>query len=141
MMETTGAATGRERTTRKLTILIVEDHADTLEVFTRLLQAAGHNVLPASTAAMALELAAHGAPDVVMADAELPDGTGWKLFELLKETYPQVVGVAVTAHGFPHHVQQSKAAGFCEHLTKPVSAADLKNAIDRCIAMRAAAAA
>lgn len=138
MTESTG--TGTEPTTRRQpTILVVEDHADSLEVFTRLLKAAGYEVLPASTAAMALELAAQVPPDVVMADAELPDGSGWKLFELLKETYPEVVGIAVTAHGFPQHVQQSKAAGFCEHLTKPVSAVDLKNAIDRCLAIRAAA--
>lgn len=139
MTESTAGSTDTERLARKVRILIVEDHADTLEVFTRLLKAAGYEVLPASTAAMAVELAAQRVPDILLADAQLPDGTGWKLFELLKETHPYIVGIAVTAHGFPQHVQQSKAAGFCEHLTKPVSAVELKNAIDRCLAMPAAA--
>lgn len=133
------AATSSGRPRRKFTILLVEDHEDTLDAFARLLSSEGYTVLPSSSVATALELASRADVDVLVADAVLPDGSGWTLFGLLRERHPHLVGVAVTAHGFPEHIARSTAARFCAHLTKPVNADELRNAIEFCMATRSAA--
>jgi CheY-like chemotaxis protein len=123
---------------QRLTVLVVEDHADTLEVVTRILRAKGYRVLPAASWCSAIELGVHESPDVLIADAQLPDGHGWDLLALLRERHPQLVGIALTAHGFPEHVQRSRLTGFCAHLTKPVSVQQLVDALAACVAARAA---
>lgn len=123
---------------RRLTVMVVEDHADTLEVWRRVLSAKGYRVLAAPDRCAAIELGVYDVPDVLIADARLPDGDGWDLLPLLRERHPGLVGLAVTAHGLPEHVGRSRAAGFCRHLTKPVSVGELMDAVTECVARRAA---
>lgn len=115
-----------------LRLLVVEDHRDTAETLCRLLIRRGHVVKSAHSCASALETAHTSRFDVVVTDIGLPDGSGVDLFRQLREQSGNrdLLGVALSGFGMDEDLARSQAAGFVEHLTKPVDFAVL----DRCLA-------
>jgi PAS domain S-box-containing protein len=115
---------------RNTRILFVEDHIDTARVLGRILENAGFNVSHADTLAKGRELAAGCQFDLLISDLGLPDGNGLELMRGLRETQG-LPGIALSGFGTPADVAASAAAGFAEHLTKPVDWERLKDAIER----------
>jgi CheY-like chemotaxis protein len=101
----------------KARVLLVEDHPDSAEMLSLLLLSAGLDVRVANSVEQALSLADDC--DVVVSDIALPDGSG---LELLRELHSRrhVPAVAVSGYGSDDDISRSLAAGFSEHLTKPV---------------------
>lgn len=116
-------------------ILLVEDHADTLSVFTRVLVDLGHQVTGVSTIRDARAAAANAPFDVALCDVDLPDGSGWDLMPDLAGR--GIRGIALTGFGMDQDLKRSAEAGFAEHLTKPVDLKRLDEAIQRVAATRA----
>jgi PAS domain S-box-containing protein len=111
-----------------LRLLVVEDHRDTAAALVRLLERRGYEVRSAETVASALEIARDFECDVLITDIGLPDGTGHELFEKLK-AQPRgkaLRGLALSGFGMDEDIARSRAAGFTEHLTKPVDFARLQ---------------
>lgn len=113
-----------------LTVLLVEDHEATARVLTRLLQRFNHRVLVAGDVASALALAHSNTFDLVISDLGLPDGSGLNLMPMLK-AIRDVPGIAVSGYGMESDLRRSREAGFSEHLTKPITVQQLRNAIAR----------
>jgi PAS domain S-box-containing protein len=111
-------------------ILLVEDHADTARTIQRLLQNAGYRVLVAGNLAAARDLASAHTFDLIISDIGLPDGSGLDLLQQICPTDP-VPAIAVSGYGMKADIDASRAAGFAEHLTKPVDWAQLRDAVQR----------
>lgn len=111
-----------------LRLLVVEDHPNTLQTLARLLKLDGHQVVTASTVALALAEAAAGTFDLVISDIGLPDGTGIELMEKLSAQYG-LRGIALSGYGMEEDLARSRAAGFVAHLIKPVAMAELRRVI------------
>lgn len=105
-----------------LRVLLVENDPDTQEVFRLFLAQCGHQVRAASTVADALAALADADFDVLLADIGLADGTGWDLMDeaarrgLRRPTY----AVAMSGYGMAADRARSLAAGFAQHLVKPI---------------------
>ncbi|MES2709162.1 MAG: ATP-binding protein [Verrucomicrobiota bacterium] len=112
-----------------LRLLMVEDHAATLEALRTLLTRAGYQVTAAGTVAEALEAAERGTFDLVISDLGLPDGTGTQLMEKLRDTW-QLKGIALSGYGMEEDITRCRQAGFVAHLVKPVRFADLRRVLD-----------
>lgn len=111
-------------------ILLVEDHEDTAVLLAELLKMHGYTIKIAGTVASALRLAESGAFDLVVSDLGLPDGTGLDLMRQLSVRHG-LPGVALSGYGFDTDVRAARAAGFREHITKPVSPAVLLRVLAR----------
>jgi two-component system, chemotaxis family, CheB/CheR fusion protein len=111
-------------------LLIVEDHLDTAHMMARLLISEGYKVQIAHSVAAALQKAAAEPFDIVVSDIGLPDATGYDLMAQIRER-KGIKGIALSGYGMEEDVQRSTAAGFSEHLVKPVSMAQLQAAIQR----------
>ena len=113
-----------------LSILLVEDNADTLRVMSRLLKGRGHRVTLAEDMASALSAAKLGEFDLVISDLGLPDGNG---IDLMKEirAHRMTPGIALSGFGMDDDLGKSREAGFDAHLTKPVQFTELEAAILR----------
>jgi two-component system, chemotaxis family, CheB/CheR fusion protein len=118
---------------RQLRILLVEDHADTARLLSRLLRRLGHTVHVADTVAAAIDLSEREPIDLILSDLGLPDGTGIDLMRSIRERQP-VTAIALSGYGMEADVRKSLAAGFRKHLTKPVSFANLQAAIESVMA-------
>jgi len=123
-----------------LTVLLVEDHESSRVVLKKLLQRQGHTVTAAADAAEALAAARDGSFDLVVSDIGLPDRDGYQLMEALRALQP-VVGVALTGYGMSDDIRRAEDAGFVAHVTKPVTAQQLTEALAKAIAVRASGAA
>jgi CheY-like chemotaxis protein len=97
-----------------------------------LLEAKGHRVTLTGSAAEALAVAAvaatDGSFDLVVSDLGLPDASGHELMRELAGRYG-LSGIAISGYGTEEDVRASKAAGFRQHLTKPVDVRSLEQAI------------
>lgn len=112
----------------RLRLLVVEDHADTAKTLGILLSRAGFVVAMSDNVAGALKLAAEQPFDVMVSDIGLPDGTGFELMEEIRERYA-IPGIAMSGYGMEDDICKARAAGFSDHLVKPVNLAKLEQAI------------
>jgi CheY-like chemotaxis protein len=113
-----------------LRLLIVEDHRDTAELLSSLLELRGHEVTVAASVQDALRVANETPFDLVVSDVGLPDATGYDLMRQLRARKP-ILGIAISGWGRPEDIAKSREAGFSEHLTKPVGLQKLEQAIGR----------
>ena len=115
---------------RSLRVLLVEDHPDTAEQLTRLLERAGHSVSCAASVKEALERGRATAFDILISDLGLPDGSGYDLMRDFARPL-HIPGIALSGFGMKEDVQNSIAAGFSRHFTKPVDWQELQTEILR----------
>src|SRR5438477_777210 len=115
-----------------LRLLLVEDHDDTREVLARLLSRRGYKVEAARSAQEARLLSSEKTFDLLVSDIALPDATGCELLKELGSKH-RLCGIAMSGFGSDADVAQSRAAGFLEHLVKPIDATALDAAIQRVI--------
>lgn len=114
---------------RGMRLLVVEDHANTLEVLARLLRRSGHIVNTASSVAAAKAEAATFTFDLLISDIGLPDGTGNELMEFLHAHYG-LQGIALTGYGMEEDERRAQQSGFIAHLTKPVDFSQLRRTLE-----------
>ncbi|HEY5892765.1 MAG TPA: ATP-binding protein [Chthoniobacterales bacterium] len=108
-----------EAQTSGLAILLVEDHVPSAEIMIRLMRRSGHRVEHATSIRQAREMAEKTAFDFVLSDLGLPDGSGLELMSDLRDQYG-LRGIALSGYGTHADVAASRAAGFVEHLIKPI---------------------
>jgi DNA-binding response OmpR family regulator len=109
-------------------ILIVEDHAESGQLFADLLEDMGYRVVLASSVAAALARADEPL-DLVISDIALADGSGLDLLCQLRARRP-IPAIAVSGYGALEDVNRSLDAGFQRHLVKPVGMATLVRVIE-----------
>jgi PAS domain S-box-containing protein len=122
-----GGEPGKERS---LQVLIVDDHADTREILSRLLTRCGHKVATVDCAHGALNFLDSRRFDALISDIGLPDSTGYELVRQAKQRQP-VKGIALSGFGTEQDVRRSREAGFDYHLTKPVTFQDLRKLLQK----------
>jgi two-component system LytT family response regulator len=120
-----------------LRVLVVDDVALARQRLERLLRAYPDVVVAASCADADTAFAAIAAamPDLLLLDIDLPGGDGFALLERLPATERPAV-VFTTAHG--EYAARAFRVQALDYLLKPVSAASLREALDRARAHRGA---
>ncbi len=99
-----------DRTSR---LLVVDDHPDTIEILSVLLQMLGHETRSAMRGREALRTAFEFKPDLILLDIGLPDLNGYEVVRALRAD-ARTAGcfiVAVTAWCRPRDVTHAKEAG------------------------------
>jgi CheY-like chemotaxis protein/nitrogen-specific signal transduction histidine kinase len=113
-------------------VLVIEDNDDGREMLGGLLRIAGHEVREARTGAEGIEMALDRAPTVVLIDIGLPDVDGYEVGRRLRQRLGSRVRlVALTGYGQPRDRARSAAAGFDEHVVKPVDPSKLAQILQR----------
>lgn len=114
-------------------ILLVDDHADTLEVFTIILESMGLVVSTALDGDRALQAAKQKSFDLLVSDLGLPDMTGYELVGRIHEIQ-NLPAIAQSGYGMASDIEKSQNAGFSAHLTKPVTIPKLMETIRNVLA-------
>jgi signal transduction histidine kinase/CheY-like chemotaxis protein len=100
-------------------ILVVDDNRDAALALRKVLEAMGQVVMVAHDGPSALQEAATFEPQIGLLDIGLPGMNGYELAAALRATR-EVRLFAVTGYGQPRDLERSRAAGFEEHLVKPI---------------------
>jgi len=112
-----------------LQILVVDDDPDILDLFAAALTACGGDVTATDNASDGLALAIRTRPHVIVSDIAMIGEDGYwligRLRQLPPELLPMVPVIAATAYGREHSRSRVLAAGFTEHLQKPVDPEEL----------------
>jgi CheY-like chemotaxis protein len=109
-------------------VLVIDDHVDTCTGMKMMLERRGYRVTLAHTADQAVEKTEHETFDLVISDIGLPDRSGYELMQELSTT-KGLRGIALSGFGMENDVSRARAAGFSEHLTKPINFDRLDEAI------------
>ncbi|MBW4695465.1 MAG: PAS domain S-box protein [Lyngbya sp. HA4199-MV5] len=107
-----------------ITILVVDDDDDARAFSTFLLEQYGATVTAATSAEEAFAVLTQAKPDVLLSDIGMPSVDGYMLMQRVRNLPPAQGGtipaIALTAYAGEIDYQQAIAAGFQQHLAKPV---------------------
>jgi signal transduction histidine kinase/ActR/RegA family two-component response regulator len=109
-------------------VLVVDDHLDTCTGMKMMLERRGYRVTVAHTADQAVAKTKRQEFDLVISDIGLPDRSGYELMQELSTT-KGLRGIALSGFGMENDVSRARAAGFSEHLTKPINFDRLEESI------------
>ncbi|MDP3852638.1 ATP-binding protein [Phenylobacterium sp.] len=122
-------------------ILLAEDHPTNQKVVQLILQSVGVDPVIVENGALALDLLKAKRFDVVLMDMQMPELDGLSATGLLREfesvqNLPRTPVIMLTANALDEHIRASQDAGADQHLSKPIRAAALIEAIVDAIAAR-----
>src|SRR5207247_8864612 len=100
-------------------ILVVDDEPNVRKVLGAMLEQAGYLTTRAAGADEALDLVRAQDPDLVITDLKMPGMDGLELLRRLKEGFPEIPVVVLTAHGTVEAAVEAMKEGALDFLTKP----------------------
>jgi two-component system CheB/CheR fusion protein len=109
-------------------ILLVEDHADTALVMSRLLERMGFQITTADTLQAARARAGEEPFDLLICDIRLPDGSGLDLMREMKSN-GGMKAIALSGLEADEDAGKSAEVGFQRHLTKPIDFKTLQQVV------------
>jgi len=90
-----------------------------------------HEARVAHNGRAALDMASQAPPDVMLMDIVMPGMSGLEVARQIRLRHgPAVLLIAITAFGQDADRQMSRAAGFDQHLVKPVDMEHLKRLLE-----------
>ena len=107
---------------RGVRTVVVDDDVDTRELLASVLTTAGAEVRAAGSADEALALCRVERPEVLVSDIAMPSRDGYSLMEELRASPDMQPGLAIALSAYASSADHSRsaAAGFHEHVAKPV---------------------
>jgi two-component system sensor histidine kinase BarA len=114
-----------------LLVLAIDDNQLNLEIISSVLKKANINVVTSTNASDGMELLQILKPDLILMDVQMPHIDGCQATALIRQQFDdkQLPIFALTAHCEPADVARSLKCGMNKHLTKPVVAKVLLDAI------------
>jgi hypothetical protein len=112
-----------------VSVLVVDDEADSLLFFGRLLEECGAHVLLAVDAEQAMDMLRNESVDILISDIGMAGADGYQLIRELRsmqdERIATIPAVAVTAYARADDRRRLLLAGYQMHISKPVEPQEL----------------
>lgn len=113
----------------KISVLVVDDEADSLLFFGRLLEECGAHVLMAVDADQAMDMLRTESVDIMISDIGMAGADGYQLIQQVRalqdERIATIPAVAVTAYARADDRRRLLLAGYQMHISKPVEPQEL----------------
>lgn len=116
---------------KRLPVLVVEDDADLREALVDTLELSGFSVVEASDGETALEVLRREPVGLVVSDAQMQPMDGYTLFSHIKDRYPGLPFVLMTAYGVIERAIELLRAGASHYLLKPFEPQRLIDEVER----------
>ncbi len=100
------------------TILLVDDEEQLRKLLSRIISLEGFTVVEANSLKSATQILAHQPIDVVLCDVRLPDGNGVEFIKIVKDKYPSLEMILLTAYGNIADGVQAMKNGAFDYITK-----------------------
>ncbi|MCA9502313.1 MAG: sigma-54-dependent Fis family transcriptional regulator [Spirochaetaceae bacterium] len=117
-------------------ILVVEDEALLARQVARALTSADHTVRVADCLADARDLAKQAAPDLMLLDLRLPDGSGLEFMAEVRQADESVQAILMTAYGSVSDAVDAMRQGATDYIQKPLDLDELQLLVERTLARR-----
>jgi len=116
---------------KNLPVLIVEDDPALLEALCTTLKLKGYTALAAGSGEQAMDLLRNQAVGLVVSDVQMRPMDGYTLLQHLKQNYPWIPVVLMTAYGEVDKAVAAMRAGASDYLLKPFDPHSLLTRIKR----------
>ena len=117
-------------------LLVIDDDRAVVHFIKSAFKNADLEILAAATADEGLKLLRSGKPDVVLLDILLPQTTGLKLFETIREIDESVPVIFITASGESDTAIEAVKLGAFDFLLKPLDVAKVKHLVEQALEIR-----
>lgn len=121
-------------------VMIVEDTMELAEVIQATLERMNMTTYHESHGNKALDRLKAIDPDVVLLDIHLPDMTGWKILDAIKEKYGEdsastksPIVIVITAYGDPANRLVGKLQGVHSYLIKPFTSDEIEKVVTQAL--------
>ena len=126
------------------TVLLVEDNETIRHAFRILLEDSGYAVAEAGSGQEALDRAAAEVPALILMDLGLPDTSGWKILDAMREHYAEVkmempIVIIITAYGDPANRLVGKLQNIHSYVLKPFTADEIERVVISALGLGGAA--
>jgi len=111
-------------------VLIVDDERSMRDFLKILLEKAGHKVAIAESGKRALDILDNQEVDVIVSDIRMPGMTGIELLKAVKEEYPDLPVIMITAFASPDDAVLAMKNGAFDYITKPFNVDEIKSVIE-----------
>ena len=118
------------RETKKVKILVVDDEESIRDFLQIMLKRDGHLVSVCASGKEALKLCEKEEFSVLVTDIAMPEMNGIELLQKLKQKYPGIAVIVMTAHGSAESAVQAMKLGAEDYLTKPFQIDEMRLAIE-----------
>jgi len=116
-----------------LHVLLVEDDDDSRKLLGTMLKRYGARVTSTKSVKEALQVFEGDLPDVLVSDIGMPDEDGYELIRKLRSAPPEKGGltpaIALTGYATRKDRERALAAGYHQHIAKPIEQSDMIGAI------------
>ena len=122
--------------TRSKLIMVVDDEPAMSRILQRLLTGEGYRVITARDGEQALKALENNVPDAVLLDLMMPGMSGREICRRIKETWPQIKVIYLSAQAPPRDLDefktlQNEADGY---ITKPASGEKILSTLEEVLA-------
>jgi DNA-binding NtrC family response regulator len=114
-------------------ILVVDDEAGIREMLTIVFQKDGYRVSTARSCVEGLALLDGEAPDLVLTDLKMPDGTGFDILKKAREAHRDAPVVMITAYSSTKTAVDALKQGAYDYIAKPFDVDELKHVVARAL--------
>ena len=115
---------------------MVDDEKNYLVVLDALLSEAGYEVMTAAGGARALALLEDEEPDLMVTDMRMPRMSGLELIAALKERFPDLPVIVMTAYGTVENAVEAMKLGAVDYIMKPFENQELLLTIEKALRLR-----
>jgi PAS domain S-box-containing protein len=117
---------------RRRRVIIADDNKDSASSMAMMLEIVGNEVRTACDGLEAIELAREFRPDIMILDIGMPKLNGYETCRRIRQEPwgENIIIVALSGWGQDEMKRRSEAAGFTDHLVKPVDPGTLEKLLD-----------
>ncbi|MCS7023238.1 MAG: sigma-54 dependent transcriptional regulator [Bryobacteraceae bacterium] len=114
-------------------ILVVDDEEGLRRVTQLKLKQGGYDAVTAADGAAALDILARQPQDLVITDLKMPGMSGMELLRRIKDEYPEVIVIVVTAFGTIQSAVEAMRLGAYDYIIKPLNNEALQMVVSRAL--------
>jgi len=121
-------------------VLVADDEESARQTLGQILREDGYEVTLAADGNEALSLVARESPDILLTDLKMPRLDGHELLARVRQGFPDVAVVIMTAHGTIRSAVKALREGAEDYLTKPIDVEELEHLLEGIMKRRRLAA-
>jgi DNA-binding NtrC family response regulator len=117
-------------------VLLADDEPALLNLFRKVLEQEGYQVVTADDGALALKLVEGGGVELLVTDIEMPNMTGLELLRRVRQYAPELPVIIMTGGSALKTVPEAYGLGVTQFLLKPVLPVQLVTTVRQVLARR-----
>ena len=114
-----------------ITILVVDDEMMMRNLLKKILRKDGFKVILTEDGEDALRILGNSKVDLIICDMKMPNLSGLELLRIVKDRYPRIGMIMMTAYGDAYSVKDALLLGADEYITKPFKGHEISLVVER----------